>query len=404
MERALRPFFDPEPMKRTMILMLLAGMTCPAAAQYLFDAARADRLTAAWCAGDARASEAVAGAQAEAEELLSMLPATVADKKVLPPSGDARDYMTLSPYWWPDPSQADGLPYIRRDGERNPEVYDCPERENADRLGKAARTLALLYRVTGEERYACKCAELLRAWFLDPERGMNPNLTYAQLIRGRTTIRGTGIIDGRRLGYALCSARLIEGSSSWTEADRAELKAWAGAFLYWLEHSVNGRKELAARNNHGLWYDAIRIMTASAAGEEERVREIAERSLAPRFAQQVAPDGSLPEELARTLSLHYTAFALEAVAVARNVALAGGYDLWTLPEAQRALAFAAPYFEQPATWPHAQIKPFERRRGAVLLHEAGLALGRTEWVEAARRIGYGDGGPADERMLCFELR
>ncbi len=25
--------------------------------------------------------------------------------------------MSVGPYWWPDPSKPDGLPYIRRDGE-----------------------------------------------------------------------------------------------------------------------------------------------------------------------------------------------------------------------------------------------------------------------------------------------
>jgi hypothetical protein len=30
--------------------------------------------------------------------------------------------MSLAPYWWPDPKSPNGLPYIRRDGERNPEI------------------------------------------------------------------------------------------------------------------------------------------------------------------------------------------------------------------------------------------------------------------------------------------
>src|SRR5688572_7166406 len=42
-------------------------------------------------------------------------------KTLLPPTGDAHDYYSLSPYWWPDSSKSDGLPYIRRDGETNPE-------------------------------------------------------------------------------------------------------------------------------------------------------------------------------------------------------------------------------------------------------------------------------------------
>ena len=75
-----------------------------------------------------------------------------------------------------------------------------------------------------------------------------------------------------------------------------------------------------------------------------------------------------------------------------------------MPEAQRVLEFLLPYYEEPAAWPHLQIKPFERRRGAALLYEAGIALGRSEWIDAARRIGY-KGGKADfADMLFFELQ
>lgn len=390
-------------MKRILLLLLLAAAVCPASAQYSFDPGLLERLRTACRAGDPAAVGAVERAEAAAAELLALEPMSVTVKTKLPPSNDRRDYMTLSPYWWPDPAQPDGLPYIRRDGERNPEVYDYPERENGDRLGHAARTLAVLYHVTGNERYAAKCAELLRTWFLDPELGMNPNMTYAQLIPGRKTIRGTGIIDARRMCYALNAARLIEPSAAWTAADRIGLQRWAGAFLYWLEHSVNGLKELRAANNHGLWYDAIRLMTARAAGEEARVREIAEESFRPRFAAQVAADGSLPEELTRTLSLHYSTFVLEAFSTARNTALSSGVELWEMPEVQRALEYLLPFYENPAAWTYPQIKPFERRRGAALLYEAGLALGRTEWIDAARRIGYGKGRGDFESMLFFEL-
>lgn len=392
-------------MKRILLLIFCAAALLPARAQYSFNGELLDRLTEAYKARDPQAVKAVERVAAAAEkELLGMEPLTVTAKKVLPPSGDSRDYMSLSPYWWPDPEKPDGLPYIRRDGERNPEVYDCPERVNGDRLGVATRTLAVLYRVTGDERYATKCAELLRTWFLDPELGMNPNMTYSQLIRGRSTIRGTGIIDSRRMAFALNAAQLIESSPAWTEHDRQELREWARTFLYWLEHSVNGRKELHAANNHGLWYDAIRLMTARAAGLDDRVREIAEESVKPRFAKQVAEDGTLPEELVRTLSLHYSTFVLEALSTARNVARAEGVEIWSMPEAQRALEFLVPYYEHPEKWPWPQIKPFARRRGAALLYEAGLALDRPEWVETARRIGFRSSSADFESMLCFELQ
>ena len=391
-------------MKRIILLALCVAALGSAHAQYSFNGELLDRVVTAYRTGDPQAVKAVGRVAAAAEELLDMEPLSVTAKSVLPPSGDRRDYMSLSPYWWPDPAQPDGLPYIRRDGERNPEVYDCPERENGDRLGYATRTLAVLYRVTGDERYAEKCAELLRTWFLDPELGMNPNMTYAQLIRGRSTIRGTGIIDSRRMAFALNAAQLIDASPAWTDHDQQELREWARAFLYWMEHSVNGQKELHAANNHGLWYDAIRLMSARAAGLDDRVREIAEESVKPRFAKQVAEDGTLPEELVRTLSLHYSTFVLEAFSTARNVARVAGVELWSMPEAQRALEFLLPYYEQPETWPWPQIKPFAQRRAAALLYEAGLALGRAEWIGAARRIGYRGGESDFAALLCFELQ
>lgn len=91
--------------------------------------------------------------------------------------------MTLSPYWWPDSTKIDGLPYIRKDGERNPEVYEYPERENANRFGDAAYCLGVLYYITGKEVYAKACANHLRTWFTDPKLGMNPNMTYAKPCR-----------------------------------------------------------------------------------------------------------------------------------------------------------------------------------------------------------------------------
>jgi hypothetical protein len=59
---------------------------------------------------------------------------------MVPPSGSKNDYMSMGPYWWPDPEKPDGLPYIRRDGEVN------PERDNLDspqlsKMINAVRTL-----------------------------------------------------------------------------------------------------------------------------------------------------------------------------------------------------------------------------------------------------------------------
>lgn len=345
----------------------------------------------AYQANDERAVATVDALRREADAVLRAPLYYVTEKQIIPPSGDRRDYMSLSPYWWPDPAKEDGLPYVRRDGERNPEVYNYPEREHTRLLGEQVRLLALLYYLTGEECYAAKAADFVRAWFLDPERGMNPNMNFAQGVPGRATGRGAGIIDARRFSYAVAVIPLIRGAHCWTEADEMALRAWSEEFLCWLETSTLGSAERDAKNNHGLWYDATRLMHLRLLGDEGRIAALISEELLPRLESQLADDGSLPKELERTLSLHYSTFALEAVAIAGTLADGVGGEVWNYRTTdgrslEAAIDFLLPYFLQPSTWPHRQIKPFDQLRGAQLLLVAGEALGRADWLEAAHRI------------------
>src|SRR5258705_11613799 len=59
----------------------------------------------------------------EANGLLNRKPVSVMDKAVIPVSGNKHDYMSQAPYFWYDSSKVNGLPYMRKDGVRNPEIY-----------------------------------------------------------------------------------------------------------------------------------------------------------------------------------------------------------------------------------------------------------------------------------------
>jgi hypothetical protein len=235
-------------------------------------------------AGDKTLAEAVADLRRDADKALKAGPFSVTDKKETPPSGDKHDYMSVGPYWWPDPSKPDGKPYIRRDGEVN---ADRGKFDNVP-LGHMAGAVAVLgpaWYFTGHEPYAAHAARLLRAWFLDEKTRMNPNLNYGQAIPGVTDGRAAGIIDTVCLIDLVDAVGLLAGAKAWTDADQKALEGWFREYLKWLRESRIGKDEEKAGNNHGTWYDA------QAAGDLAGGREPGWREVLLRPARTIDKGG-----------------------------------------------------------------------------------------------------------------
>src|SRR6478672_13593758 len=77
----------------------------------------------------------------QADALLTMKPVSVMDKSFTPVSGNKHDYMSQAPYFWYDSSKPNGLPYIRRDGQHNPEIKKITDHDYLSALDNAVRTL-----------------------------------------------------------------------------------------------------------------------------------------------------------------------------------------------------------------------------------------------------------------------
>ena len=192
--------------------------------------------------------------QKQADALLEMKPVSVMDKKFTPVSGNKHDYMSLAPYFWYDSTKPNGLPYMRKDGQRNPEIYKITDHKYLSDLDHAIQILSLAYYLTGEEKYADKAATLLKHWFFNESSKMNPNLDYAQAIPGKNNGRGIGIIETRSLTGIADAAGLLSNSKAWTNADTKALQQWYSQFLHWMLTSKNGNDEHKAKNNHGTWF------------------------------------------------------------------------------------------------------------------------------------------------------
>ncbi|MDT8321614.1 MAG: alginate lyase family protein [Xanthomonadales bacterium] len=250
----------------------------------------------------------------------------VTDKRQLPPSGDARDYFSFGTYWWPDPERTDGLPWVRRDGEINPDSMHS-DTGRVRKLCQRIWHLALGWLFLGDARAAEAGAEQLRAWFLDPQHAMRPHLRYAQAIPGRVEGRSHGIIDTRDFRFVCDAASILLESGAWKDADHAALQVWMGKFLDWLLESAAGRKECDESNNHGTWYSAQVLAIALFCGRMRLARELAE-GVSRRIDQQIDGKGFQAEEFKRSRPLTYCSMNLQAFFDCACLAESAGLDLW----------------------------------------------------------------------------
>ncbi len=328
--------------------------------------------------------------RSDAEQALHEGPWSVMDKKHSPPSGDKHDYCSVGPYWWPDPSKADGLPYIRRDGEVNPEYYEY-DNVGLKNTVSAVEKLSRAWYFTNEAKYAEHAALLLRTWFLDPATKMNPHLQYGQAIPGRTEGRGIGIIDTARVVYLVDAVGLLRSAEAWTESDHRKLRAWFQAYLKWLLTSSHGKAEANTKNNHAVWYDAQIGSFALFVEDKATARRVLEQVGPRRITRQIEPDGRMPYELARTRSFSYTHMNLRGFLHLARLAEHVDVDLWGYRNADgRSIEVALDWFEPfvagRAEWGHKQISSFDASSATLLYRQAARRLDKPAYRRLSSEV------------------
>ena len=352
---------------------------------------------------------AIARLMSDADKALKNKPVSVMDKDMAPGSGDKHDYMSMGPYWWPDSTKPDGLPYIRKDGVRNPNATS--DRTNIGKTISNILTLGTAYYFSGNEKYATKAAEFTRVWFLNPATRMNPNMNYGQMIPGRNggKGRGFGMIDAYAFIEVLDVVEMMSTSTSFTKADREGLKNWFKEYLKWIQTSSVANEERTAKNNHGLAFDVQQtvyaLFTEDSALARKTISEFAKKRLFP----QIEPDGKQPRELARTTGFGYTNFNLihmmDMCAVCQNL----GIDIYNSTSKDgrsitKALEYMASFVGKPQSeFPYQQIKGWdkEQQTSCWILRRASFYDKKSGWEAISEK--YMNTPKTDRRYLLYSL-
>jgi hypothetical protein len=323
----------------------------------------------------------------QANRYLAAQPVTVTRSSSPRSPGGKHDFFSEGDYWWPDPKNPDG-PYIRRDGESNPDNF-AGHRRAMVRLSLIVPALAAAYKLTHQPKYAEHAALHLRAWFIDDATRMNPNLQYAQAIHGVSTGRGTGIIDTLHLVEVARAAEYLDLAPS----DRKGVADWFAAYLQWMRTSKNGMEERDAKNNHGTCWVAQAAAFARLAGDREVTGWCRGRFQTTLIPGQEAADGSFPQELARTKPYGYSIFNLDVMSILVQTLSTSEDDLWKwqLPDGRgiaNAVAWMYPYLEDKRKWTKPpDVMYFDQwpiRQPSLLF--AGLALGQPEYLALWKRL------------------
>ena len=332
-----------------------------------------------------------------ANQYLSEKPITITASHSPRSAGGLQDFFSEGDYWWPDPQNPDG-PYIQRDGMTNPDNF-VEHRRALMRLSVQVPALVAAWKLTRDARYAKHAALHLRAWFIDPSTRMNPHLQFAQAIHGRFTGRGTGIIDTIHLVEVARAIEVLEGSGAMTVREHDAIKAWFTAYLRWMTTNQNGIDERDAKNNHGTCWVMQVAAFAHLTGDQNLLDYCRDRFKTVLLPNQLAADGSFPQELRRTKPYGYSVFNLEAMATVCQILSTPPDNLWTFQLSDgrnmaRAMDYMTPFIRDKKTWP---LKPdvmydneWPMRQASLLF--AGLALSRPDYLELWKKL------PADSNV------
>lgn len=292
---------------------------------------------------------------ADAKWAMSQEPESITSFKSDRSEGGIHDFYSEGDYWWPNPDDPNG-PYIRKDGETNPDNF-VAHRLAMIRFSKVVGYLASAYIITNDEKYVDHAFRHIKAWFVDSTTYMNPSLLYAQAIKGISSGRGIGIIDTIHLMEVAQGIIRMQNAACVNNEDLMKIKQWFSDYINWLTSHPYGISEMNAKNNHGTCWVMQVASFAKLTENKEILKLCSNRYKEVLLPNQMAGNGSFPQELDRTKPYGYSLFNLDAMASICQILSTDEDSLWDYTanngaSIRKGIDFMYPYVLDKGQWPY----------------------------------------------------
>ncbi|MEI6265579.1 MAG: alginate lyase family protein [Sphingobacteriia bacterium] len=293
----------------------------------------------------------------KANSALQLKPVTVTASHSARSAGGLHDFYSEGDYWWPDSTNLNG-PYIQRDGMTNPDNF-TDHRKAMIRFSQIIGSLASAYKITHQDKYVQHAQTHLNAWFVNASTLMNPNLLYAQAIKGKVTGRGVGIIDMIQMMEVAKGVLVMQESKSFDKSSLSAIKKWFKDYLKWVTTHPYGIDERDAKNNHGTCWVMQVAVFAKLVNDQPLLDYCTDRYKKVLLPNQMDLSGGYPLELKRTKPYGYSLFNLDAMATICQTVSTSTNQLWnfTLTDnrsIRMGIDFMFPFVQNKNTWTYPQ--------------------------------------------------
>jgi len=239
-----------------------------------------------------------------------------------------------------------GGPYIQRDGMTNPGNFvETPAgADEAERASSGPRVCLFDYQGPALRKPCRPSFAGVVSRSIDPLKPEPPICAGDSWTLYR---RGIGIIDTIHLVEVARAIEVLKDSRALSMTELDGITQWFTDYLQWMTTSKNGLEEREAKNNHGTCWVMQVAAFAHLTGDQKLLDYCLERFKTVIVPNQIAADGSFPQELRRTKPYGYSLFNLDAMATICQILSTPADNLWTFEAdgrgIRRAMAYMFPF-------------------------------------------------------------